>query len=144
MSNAFKDASGWCAPSAPKMISRMRNLRQPLHAYHFRFFNDQDGSLTGYVGFVAGRDLAEVFNTIDEFGDPHRAQLRKATHGGLCFYNEDMLKLQVAEGEECGDARHEIDEHTSMRTLDAYGAADGWFTPEWPHIVPYIGPGWGK
>jgi hypothetical protein len=54
-----------------------------MKTLYFRFL-DNDDKPTGWVGFVAAKSMSEVFDIIDEFGDPYSVQVCEAKTAGFC------------------------------------------------------------
>lgn len=83
----------------------------------FRFLDD-DGAPTGHVGLAVSATLRGVFWQIDEFGDPYRAEVMTAIHGGFC------LRTPVLEEDE-------FTEHEASETLPGVFLDYGWKVPVW-------------
>lgn len=78
-----------------------------MYLFAFRFLND-DKSPTGYIGMATAATKQELFNVIDEFGNPYQAQARLAGKTSFCFHAEkvelsDGIVMEISE-EEFGDS----------------------------------------
>ena len=92
-----------------------------MKAYYFRFLNE-DNTPTGHMGMAVAETMADLFLTIDQFGDPYSTEIRVAKEGAMCVRitdNEDE-----DEGPEVGEL--ELSD-------EFYEAVEGkWKAPVWP------------
>lgn len=89
-------------------------------AYYFRVM-ETDGTPTDYSGFVFGRDINDVFWTIDEFTDPYGVEIKSVTAKGTAGYclknngDEGYLEIEISE-------KHQPSEE------------GGWKKPDWSKV----------
>ena len=48
-----------------------------MKAFYFRFLDDS-GKATGWVGLVVGQTMNQIFDCIDEYGNPYTVQIQAA------------------------------------------------------------------
>lgn len=84
----------------------------------FRFIG-QDGKPTGYIGYACARTHKELFDVIDEFGDPNSVQLRHAPRFAYC------CRVKI-DGDEVL-----IDEHESSENFPCFNDEESWQRPNW-------------
>lgn len=98
--------------------------------YWFRFI-DEDREPSGYVGLAIGRNIAEVFLSIDEYGDPNMVQIKRAHLGGFCLKRPSLKEEDVAI----------IDDDSEFEKSDylPHWEDSGWSDPPWvKHHWPII------
>ena len=92
-----------------------------MKAFYFRFLND-DGKATGWVGLVVGQTMDQIFDCIDEYGNPYTVQIQAAKKGGFCvhwkLFPESMRTEQLDRVVE-----FESDEADNILIDEAYGIA---------------------
>lgn len=93
-----------------------------MKAFYFRFLDDS-GKATGWVGLVVGQTMNQIFDCIDEYGNPYTVQIQAAKKGGFCVH----WKLFPDEsGDAVMDKPAEISDYMPWFYDD-----DGWITPPW-------------
>lgn len=93
-----------------------------MKAYYFRFMND-DGLPTGWVGLVVGKTMDEIFECIDEYGDPYTVQIQTAKKGGFCV---QWKLFEDGSGDAVMENPAEVSDH-----MPWFDDQEGWVTPPW-------------
>ena len=91
--------------------------------FYFRFINE-DGKPTGYIGYVQGTDARDVFERIDQYGNPYFVELSRSHGASYC-------KLQTEDGDEIEDSSFEFDESEPFAT----DKKRHWYRPTWDGIL---------
>ena len=90
--------------------------------FYFRFV-DEDGKPTGYIGYVQGADARDVFERIDQYGNPYFVELSRSHGASYC-------KLQTEIEDEIEDSKYEFDESEPF----ANDKERYWYRPTWEGI----------
>ncbi len=93
-----------------------------MKAFYFRFL-DGDGNPSGWVGLVVGQTMDQIFDCIDEYGNPHTVQIQAAKKGGFCV---QWMLFEDGSGDAAMEGPAEISDYMPWFDND-----DGWVTPPW-------------
>lgn len=98
-------------------------IKQNMKAFYFRFIGS-NGVPVGWIGFAMADTMDEVFNVIDQFGDPYCVQLYAAKEAGFCVQWKPFP-------DGSGDAVMEKPPELIESMPWVFDDDDGWTTPAW-------------
>lgn len=93
-----------------------------MKAVYFRVIFE-DGTPTGYVGFVTYTNSKDMFLAIDEFADPYSVEIKDAPLFGFC------MKVTKFDDEEYATSEYEVSDHIPCPYEN-----DGWMRPKYPPL----------
>ena len=93
-----------------------------MKAFYFRFL-DEDENPSGWIGFAMGKTINDIFDIIDEFGDPYSVQILESQEAGFCVQWKPFP-------DESGDAAMEKTADL-IESMPWVFDEEGWTTPPW-------------